>query len=447
MSTLPPRSQHHQHFWSFPWHWPQILIVALAVVFAAVAGAAGLVFSKLNQTLGTSQHHASVGDVVGSAFAQARPQQTFLLMGTDRATSGFGSTYLQGGRSDTLILAKLDLPAKTVTLVTIPRDTAVVLDEHGVQKINTAALLGGPTYAVQTVQRLTGVTADHYIEVDFNGFENVIDAMGGIDIHVDHALIDDRTGKTVFQPGVHHMDGKTALAYVRFRHDKDSDEGRSLRQRQFLEAVAQKVLSPSGLIHLPQLLDVAQQNMTTDATLSDLLPLARQIGSASALQFVQKSLPGVNAYIDRIWYFLVDVPKTQALFDALYPGPTHTVDPTLVPPQWQASAATQSEVAGPGNGEVQAEETPAAASDASMTTPLSQLTPPPNPPQLRTPAPARPSVQSAPVSQQAVSRPAVPVQTGEKPIAQQVQAPLLPQQAAPPLPPTAPTEQQSPSPP
>ncbi|MBE3555622.1 MAG: LCP family protein [Firmicutes bacterium] len=437
MSTLPPRSQHHQHFWSFPWHWPQILIVALVAVFATAAGAAGLVFSKLNQTLGTSQHHASVGDVVGSAFAQAKPQQTFLLMGTDRASSGFGTTYLQGGRSDTLILAKLDLPTKTVTLVTIPRDTAVVLDGHGLQKINAAALLGGPTYAVQTVQRLTGVTADHYVEVDFNGFENVIDAMGGIDIRVDHALIDDRTGKTAFQPGVHHMDGKTALAYVRFRHDKDSDEGRALRQREFLEVVAQKVLSPTGLVHLPQLLDVAQQNMTTDATLSDLLPLARQIGSASALQFVQKSIPGVNAYIDQIWYFLVDVPKTQALFDALYPGPAHTVDPTLVPPQWRASAATQQEMAGPGNGEIQT-NAPAAETGASVPTPPSHS----NPTQPRTPATALPLVQSIPVSQQAASSPAL--QTGKKPIVQQVQPPLPQQVAPPPLPiPPAPAGQQS----
>jgi polyisoprenyl-teichoic acid--peptidoglycan teichoic acid transferase len=206
----------------------------------------------------------------------------------------------EGVRSDTLILVHLDAPGRWVSTLSIPRDTRVDLPDIGSAKINTAygqgyasaeALYrpgatpqqGGMALAAQAVERLLmlperGQHVDAIAQINFDGFAEVIDVLGGVDIDVPTLIVDDEyptpdfgTTRIEFQPGIQHMDGATALIYARTRHP-DSDFGRSERQQQVLRAILAKLRArgPLGQAWLaPGLLGGLDGAVTTT------LPIAR----------------------------------------------------------------------------------------------------------------------------------------------------------------------------
>ncbi len=137
--------------------------------------------------------------------------------------------------------------AGPVALVSIPRDSYVAIPGHGMNKINAAFAFGGPTLLVQTVEDLTGLTIDHYIEVGFLGVSGVVDALGGVELCYD-ADVNDPYSTLVWTAGCHDVDGATALAFSRMRHgDPLGDIGRTERQRQLVSAVTDKATSRSTL--------------------------------------------------------------------------------------------------------------------------------------------------------------------------------------------------------
>ncbi|NJN67135.1 MAG: LCP family protein [Chloroflexaceae bacterium] len=174
----------------------------------------------------------------------------------------------EGVRSDTLILAHVKVFRPSISLLSIPRDTQVELQEVGTTKINVAYGLGyeratewygpeatpqqgGMSLASQTVERFLGyyrgTRVDYTAQVNFDGFVGLIDALGGVTIEVPAPLVDDAYPtpdygimRVEFQPGVQRMDGATALIYARTRH-ADSDFGRSQRQQQVMQAIAAEI--------------------------------------------------------------------------------------------------------------------------------------------------------------------------------------------------------------
>ncbi|HJZ49913.1 MAG TPA: LCP family protein [Roseiflexaceae bacterium] len=206
----------------------------------------------------------------------------------------------EGVRSDTLILVHLDALGRWASLLSIPRDTRVQLPDIGATKINVAyaqgytgseALYrpgttpqqGGMALAAQTVERLLqlperGQHVDAIAQINFDGFARVIDVLGGVDIDVPAAIVDDAyptpdfgTTRIEFKPGMQHMDGATALIYARTRH-ADSDFGRAARQQQVLRAIAAELRKrgPLGQAWLaPKLLGGLDGAVTTT------LPIAR----------------------------------------------------------------------------------------------------------------------------------------------------------------------------
>ena len=194
-----------------------------------------------------------------------------LLLGTDaRAVDPTTPS-----RSDTLILFSVDTVKKTAGILSIPRDLLVTIPGFGVRKVNAAYAIGefnqlpggGQALAVQTISRFFSknmggsIPIKYYVTVNFDGFEKVVDTIGGIDINVPEA-IDDPQYPTPwfgyehvhFDAGWQHMDGATALKYARTRH-ADSDFGRIQRQQQVILAVRQKALGLNMLPQLPSLID------------------------------------------------------------------------------------------------------------------------------------------------------------------------------------------------
>ena len=211
-----------------------------------------------------------------------------LLLGIDQRDAEAG----QPTRSDTMILLTIDPVSKTMGLLSIPRDLWVPipgLAQPMEERINAAHFYGdvykypggGVVLAKRTVQYNLGIPVHYYVRVDFNGFKNIVDALGGVTINVDKAIDDDQYPDgdygvmTIHIPaGVQHMDGDHALQFVRTRH-ADSDFGRTRRQLQFLVAMRDQALKLNILPKLPSLISQFRDAVKTDLSASDIISLAR----------------------------------------------------------------------------------------------------------------------------------------------------------------------------
>src|SRR5262245_22608715 len=181
--------------------------------------------------------------------------------------------------SDTLMLIHISGDRSGVTVVSLPRDSWVLIPGHGMNKINAAFGLGGPRLTVATVERATGLTVIDFIDVNFLGFVKVIDALGGVNICLPRAVDDPDSGLHL-SAGVHHGDGVTALKYARERHSFGaSDLARITDQQSLLASLLQEAVSSGTLanpLRLSRLLSVVPGVIRVDQNL-DLAGLADQL--------------------------------------------------------------------------------------------------------------------------------------------------------------------------
>ena len=134
------------------------------------------------------------------------------------------------------------------SMISLPRDSYVPIPGKGSNKINAAFALGGPKLLVQTVEQVTDLRIDGYVEIGFAGFASVVDSLGGVDMCVKSAMNDKRAGINL-KKGCQTLDGKNALGYVRARYsDPRGDIGRADRQRQFLAAIMKKAATPATVL-------------------------------------------------------------------------------------------------------------------------------------------------------------------------------------------------------
>ncbi|HEY3506781.1 MAG TPA: LCP family protein [Actinocatenispora sp.] len=219
-------------------------------------------------------------DVIQGAF-------TYLLLGSDKRPS---DTSGAAGRSDTIMLVHVSADHKHAYLVSIPRDLWVPIDDCGqggscTAKINAAYDYGGPALTARTVTQLTGVRLDGMAIINFQGFDKIVDALGGITMCVDEPTRSIHTGR-LFTVGCHHFTGREALDYVRQREDlPHGDYDRQRHQQQLIKAAAAKV-EGSGLlgdpIGLDKVIRLVGDDLTVDTNgvpLSDLVFSLRKIRS------------------------------------------------------------------------------------------------------------------------------------------------------------------------
>ncbi|MDO4177837.1 MAG: LCP family protein [Phascolarctobacterium sp.] len=214
------------------------------------------------------------------------------------------------GRSDTLFVVMFDTATKNASLLSIPRDTRVRIPGHGWDKINHAYAFGGRELTQKTTEEFLGLHINNYVTVDFKGFTGLVDAIGGVDIDVEEDMYykDTWDGFTVdLKKGRQHLDGKTAIQYVRYR-DEEGDIGRVRRQQRFLMAAYEKIASADMLLKVPGLAKQLTSMVKTDLPIKDMISL----GSALHSMVKEKGLavatvPGEGRYIDEISYYIPDV--------------------------------------------------------------------------------------------------------------------------------------------
>jgi LCP family protein required for cell wall assembly len=216
------------------------------------------------------------------------------------------ATNAGGRRSDTMILLHLSARSDKATLISLPRDSYVLIpaytDAQGVHhpaahnKLNAAYSFGGAKLTVQTVELATGVHIDHYIEIGFDGFVKMVNALGGINVCSTTSLNDPKSGLNI-RAGITRLDGAKALAYVRARYvDPTADLGRMKRQQAFLGSMFRSALSTQVLLNplkLNSFLTATLSSVTLDTGLSrdDLLSLATRTHGLSPANVVFATVP------------------------------------------------------------------------------------------------------------------------------------------------------------
>lgn len=184
------------------------------------------------------------------------PGTNWLLVGSD-SRKGLTATQRKklatgkaaGQRTDSMMLLHISDAGDKPTLVSLPRDSAVTIPGRGRDKLNSAYAAGGPKLLVRTVETVTGVHVDNYMEIGFAGFVDIVDAVGGVEINVRAAVNDPKAGLSL-KKGPQELTGSQALGYVRTRKGGAlPDFERTKRQRQFLGAVVKKAASPGVLLN------------------------------------------------------------------------------------------------------------------------------------------------------------------------------------------------------
>ena len=220
------------------------------------------------------------------------------------------------GRSDTLMIATIDPKKDQAALLSIPRDTRVKIKGHGYDKINAAYAYGGHKLTESTVEGLLGVDVEHYIMINTKSFQKIIDAIGGIDIDVEKRMYyedpwDDDGGLVInLRPGMQHMDGKTAMTYVRFR-DEEGDIGRIKRQQKFMKACMDKIVSPSIIPKLPAVISEVMDSIKTDLSMRQLLEFAGTLKSAQKNGLKTEMVPGRPLYINGVSYWIPNISELR----------------------------------------------------------------------------------------------------------------------------------------
>jgi LCP family protein required for cell wall assembly len=275
--------------------------LAIVVVLVAVLASAGLVYGYRYADRLVAKGRRPVANLTPVASGQA---MNILLVGSDSRTGltrrqlgRIQTVKVPGRRTDTVMILHVSPRRDKAVMVSLPRDLRTTIDGR-TSKINAAFALGGPGLLVRTVEQTTGLPVNHYAEIDFAGFLNVVDALDGIKLcnRSGHRL-DDPYANLHMGPGCKDMRGIQALAFVRARH-VDSDFGRIGRQQEFMRAVVAKLESRGSLVNLPKLMgiaDVAADHIRTDQTLSTptAIGLARRLRKLDPASIDMRVYPSV----------------------------------------------------------------------------------------------------------------------------------------------------------
>lgn len=234
-------------------------------------------------------------------LAGLREPCTILFLGVDVVYTDMGRRNKKidkdafTGRSDTILVGRLDPKANSLRVISIPRDTEVLVPGYGTQKINAANALGGPNLAMATVSSFLDVPIDHFVVLNVHGLVDLVDELGGITLEVPKRMqYMDWTAKLKIdlEPGVHTLTGNQSMGFVRFRHDALGDIGRVQRQEIFLRAVLDKALNPASWSHLPRLLEIAQNYVASDLSVQQMMTMANFVRSVPKSNQVLTMMPG-----------------------------------------------------------------------------------------------------------------------------------------------------------
>jgi LCP family protein required for cell wall assembly len=275
VATPPPPGGPGTRPGFFRRRWRRILAIGIPVVFLLFAFWLYLGYRAFSDEVAKANRR--IDKPTKAALAPAgnilRSPQISLVMGSDSR----GKSATAGARADSILLVRTDPGHHLISMLSIPRDLSVPIPGHGTNKINAAFAFGGPPLLIRTVNRLTDLNVNHVVLVDFTGFRDLIDDLGGITVVNPSKLVSSQPfdgHNWRFGKGPIDLDGRRALAYARIRHTTnaaDSDISRTERQQRVLQALMHQLVTPSSLLHLPSVGGSIAKPLATDLSANELL--------------------------------------------------------------------------------------------------------------------------------------------------------------------------------
>lgn len=279
--------------------WPVILLVSCLAVVACVAVIAAhqieqlsdSVYQPLRANEELPQHSVLFSKQEKSPFSIA-------LLGVDERGE-------DKGRADTIIICTINPNEQSAKLISIPRDTYVeIFERHMSDKINHAYAYGGTLLTVQTIEQLLEIPIDYVVKVNMEGFTEIIDAIGDIEVDNEMAF---RSDGEAFKKGTIALDGERALKYVRMRYeDPQGDFGRQNRQKDVLKALVNEATKLQTVRHYPQIFEVIEQNVEMNLSFDTLMALRKDVMTSFQQLEQYYFTQGAGKTVDGIYYYFLD---------------------------------------------------------------------------------------------------------------------------------------------
>ena len=296
------------------------------------AAAAGLLY-VFRQT--TNVARFSLSTTLNQTTHKGEPEN-FLLVGVDSAAGINPNDPINIGRgatqnTDTIMILRVDPGSDKAQLLSLPRDLWVrIADTDYHEKINAALATGGPERLIETIQQNFGIPINHFVQVDFEAFRSLVDAVGGIPIYFPWPARDTHTGLNITKPGCVTLDGVQGLAYARSRYfetekdgvwtyDPTSDIGRIARQQQFIKLALKRAIAKGARnpFVVTRLIGTAEKNVTLDdqLTTGDLVSLAEQFRNFDPNSLEVFTPPATGAVIGGADVLELNTVAAQPIFD------------------------------------------------------------------------------------------------------------------------------------
>ena len=304
--------------------WKRILFFVFIslVVLATLAGVAVYAFVSKIQTPVSNvipiSQQASI-DTVNTPVETANQRINILLIGLD---DGDSDNPDSPRRSDTMMVASINAENKTINLLSIPRDSRVIIPGHGgYDKITHAYFYGGSALALSTVTDFLHIPIQYYMVIEWKSFIKVVDILGGVNLTVEHDMNYDDPYENLsihLAKGPQHLNGEKAGEYVRYRHDELGDIGRVERQQHFLQALNSQLLQSGTILKLPALMTTISHYVHTNMAISDWAKVANLLRDMKAPSLHAEMVPGDFATIDDVSYWSPDMAKTKSLVTSMF---------------------------------------------------------------------------------------------------------------------------------
>jgi LCP family protein required for cell wall assembly len=297
--------------------WPWIVASTALIILLVVAGLGIWFFVDLK----AKEPRMRVPSVDAVLSKHDGGPETTLIMGTD-----LGSVPGEEGpgRSDVMMLVTIAPDGNRAAIISIPRDSRTQIPGHrGYDKINAAHAYGGPKLAIQTVEKFTGLDVNHFVELNFDSFKKIVNAVGGVRMNIPHAIHDKYAGDVPAGDVV--LNGDQALALVRARYDvkavPNGDIDRTKNQRAFMEAMLSAVAHQRNPIKILTVADVVSRSAKTDLTFWKMFSLGRKLQSLRKSGKLETVIvPGQPKIIHNVWYYIVDTRQFEQMLSRYKSG-------------------------------------------------------------------------------------------------------------------------------
>lgn len=296
------------------------ILVFVSLVICLGLASFGYLYSFLQQLSGRNEPAK-----IKPTAVKKDESVNILAMGVDVGIAG--SKNDNAKRTDTIMLMNYNPKLGEVNIISIPRDTLIVMNNK-YKKINEAHVIGGPAYLIDAVEKLLDVKVNYYGKVDYEGFRKIIDTIGPIEVKINNRMDYDDPAQNLhihFKKGeVVQLDGKKAEEFFRWRKNNDGsgladgDLGRIENQHIFISKVAEKLKSPAIITKLPSMLSIIPKYSQTNMSAEDIIKYGYTISKIDKSKIKFSTIKGDAEYIDGISYLIYDESKNKDILRNLH---------------------------------------------------------------------------------------------------------------------------------